>query len=259
MGQLLSIPDDVAAELDVLVDNLVTEDDTPVDNLLAEKQQRLLTEPLYSSWTGLPHDASHPGRRRRFLVAANVGLFPSVRQPPLVPDVFLSLDVTVARDWHEKRHRSYFFWEFGKPPEVVIEIVSNREGHEMGRKLNDYAQMGIIYYIVYDPLRQLGDQVLRVFEKQRVQYQPFSGSTLPGVGLGVGLWEGEYEGQHATWLRWCDEQGHVIPTGAERATREAERATREATARQQAEAELAQVRAELERLRQRQGSEPQAE
>jgi len=252
MGRLLSIPDDVAAELDALVDKLVTEDDTPVDNLLAEKQQRLLTEPLYSSWMGLTHDPAHPSRRRRFLVAANVGLFPSVRQPPLVPDVFLSLDVTVARDWHEKRHRSYFFWEFGKPPEVVIEIVSNREGHEMGRKLNDYAQMGITYYIVYDPLRQLSDQVLQVFEKQRVQYQPFSGSTLPGVGLGVTLWEGEYEGQHATWLRWCDEQGQVIPSGAERAAREAERATR-------AETELAQVRAALERLRQRQESEPQAE
>ena len=29
---------------------LITEDDTPVDNLPSEKQQRLLTEPLYSRW-----------------------------------------------------------------------------------------------------------------------------------------------------------------------------------------------------------------
>ena len=28
---------------------LITEDETPVDNLPSEKQQRLLTEPLYSS------------------------------------------------------------------------------------------------------------------------------------------------------------------------------------------------------------------
>ena len=34
------------------IDDLVTEDDTPVDNLPSEKQQRLLTEPLYSSWSG---------------------------------------------------------------------------------------------------------------------------------------------------------------------------------------------------------------
>ena len=32
--------------------HLITEDDTPVDNFLSEKNQRLLTEPLYSSWAG---------------------------------------------------------------------------------------------------------------------------------------------------------------------------------------------------------------
>ena len=34
------------------MENLITEDDTPVDNILSEKQQRLLTEPLYSAWAG---------------------------------------------------------------------------------------------------------------------------------------------------------------------------------------------------------------
>lgn len=73
-----------------------------------------------------------------------MGLYPSSKQPPIVPDVFLSLDVQVAENWWEKRHRSYFFWEFGKPPEVVIEIVSYREGNETGRKLLDYARMRVI-------------------------------------------------------------------------------------------------------------------
>ena len=35
--------------LDIDIESLVTEDDTPVDNMPSEKQQRLLTEPLYSS------------------------------------------------------------------------------------------------------------------------------------------------------------------------------------------------------------------
>jgi len=83
------------------LDNLVTEDDTPVDNMLSEKQQRLLTEPLYSS-----RDAG-----RLFLAASNVGLFYSVRQPPAVPDALLSLDVEVPGDWLAKKHRSYFVWE----------------------------------------------------------------------------------------------------------------------------------------------------
>ena len=245
----------VTENLTALVNELVTEDDTPVDNLLSEKQQRLLTEPLYSSWSGPPPDPSRAEEPRQFLVAANVGLFPSVYVPPLVPDVFLSLDVTVADDWYEKRHRSYFFWEFGKAPEVVIEIVSNRQGNELGSKLHDYARMGVTYYVVYDPLQQLSAQVLRVYEKQGMRYQPLVGNQLPGIGLGVVLWEGTYEGKAATWLRWCDEQGQVIATGAERAAQEAARANQEAVARQHAEAEVARLRAALERLQQQTSSE----
>ncbi|HLO87395.1 MAG TPA: Uma2 family endonuclease, partial [Nostocaceae cyanobacterium] len=103
-------------DLELDISHLVTEDDEPVDNLPSEKQQRLLTETLYSSWAGAKNSQG-------FLVAANVGIFTTTREPAIVPDVFLSLDVRPADDWWEKRHRSYFLWEFGKPPEVVVEIV----------------------------------------------------------------------------------------------------------------------------------------
>ena len=101
-------PLDVTPATDVAPDIacLITEDDTPVDNLLSEKQQRLLTEPLYSAWAG-------PGAGRLFLAAANVGVFAQARNPAIVPDMFLSLDVQVADNWWEKGHRSYFVWEFG--------------------------------------------------------------------------------------------------------------------------------------------------
>jgi hypothetical protein len=81
------------------VQSLITEDDVPVDNLPSEKHQRLLTEPLYSAWTG-------PGEGRTFLAAANVGMFAQLRNPAIVPDMFLSLDVEVAQDWWRKEHRS---------------------------------------------------------------------------------------------------------------------------------------------------------
>ena len=110
----------VSTFFDIDVHDIVTEDDTPVDNLFSEKQQRLLTEVLYSSWPGPRSDINETAERRMFLAAANVGLFPSVHQPPLVPDMFLSLDVEVAADWYEKKHRSYFFWEFGKAPEARL-------------------------------------------------------------------------------------------------------------------------------------------
>lgn len=194
--------------------HLVTEDDTPMDNFPSEKNQRLLTEPLYSSWAG-------PGHGRTFLVAANVGLFSVPRNPALVPDVLLSLDVTVPEDWWTTR--SYFVWEFGKAPDVVIEIVSNKRGEEKGTKRSGYARGGVAYYVIYDPLKNLGGDVLEVYELRAREYERRPDSWLPEVGLGVTLWEGTFEGRHDTWLRWCDRAGVVILTGAERAERLAEK------------------------------------
>src|SRR5947209_4680158 len=105
------------------LDDLVLEDDEPVESIFAERQHHLLVEPLYISWSG-------PGESRTYLALANVGLFPGVGQPPLVPDVMLSLDVPVGADVMRKENRSYLLWIMGKPPEVVFEIVSDRRGGE---------------------------------------------------------------------------------------------------------------------------------
>ncbi|MEH1914975.1 Uma2 family endonuclease [Nostoc sp.] len=223
------LPEDLLPDVSLLV----TEDDESLDNLRSEKQQRLLTETLYSSWNG-------PSNAQGFLVAANVGLFTTGKQPPIVPDVFLSLDVQIAENWWEKKHRSYFFWEFGKPPEVVIEIVSNREGNETGRKLLEYARMRVMYYIIFDPTQQLGGEILQMYELRGRQYIPTSEQWLTEVELDLCLWEGAYEGKRDVWLRWCDTEGNVIPTGAERA--EQEREAKE-TALQRVERLAAQLRA----------------
>jgi hypothetical protein len=197
--------------------HLVTEDDTPVDNFPSEKNQLLLTEPLYSSWAG-------PCGGRTFLVAANVGLFSTPRNPAIVPDVLLSLDVSVPEDgWTT---RSYFVWEFGKAPDVVIEIVSNRRGEEKTTKRSEYARIGVAYYIIYDPLKNLAGEVLEVYELRAREYERRPDTWLPDVGLGVTLWEDTFEGRHDMWLRWCDREGVVIPTGAERAVIERLRAER---------------------------------
>jgi hypothetical protein len=97
---------------------------------------------------------------------------------------------------------------------------------------------------VFDPQRLLGEEALRCYELRGRTYAPCAGGWLGDIGLGVRLWEGEYEGVRAVWLRWCDQEGNVIPTGAELA--EAERARAEAE-RQRAEEE--QRRAEAERAR----------
>lgn len=189
--------------------DLVTQDDTPVDDIFTEKLLRLLTEPLYSSW-------KH-AKRRQFLALANVGLFHTVGQPPLVPDVLLSLDVAVGADLLAKEYHSYFMWLMDKPPDVVIESVSDRRGGEETYKLKTYARWGIPYYAIFDPRNLLQHGVLRVFERRGLVYVPMNQPLWPELGLGLTLWTGSFEGQRQTWLRWCDLDGIVIPTGAERA------------------------------------------
>jgi len=220
---------------------LVTEDDTPVDNFASEKQQRLLVGTLYSCLQQI------------FLAAANVGIFYTDLQPPIVPDVFLSFDVQVPENWWEKQNRCYMIWKFGKHPEVVIEIVSNKEGDELGKKLQIYENMRVSYYIVYDPAHQLGEKVLRVYELKGRRFFESSETWLEQVGLGITLWEGEFEGRKDVWLRWCDKDAVILPTGDERAQSAEERAQSAEERAQSAEerAQSAEERAQLlaERLR----------
>ena len=229
-----------AAAPTVDIETLVTEDDTPVDNMPSEKQQRLLTEPLYSSWSG-------PGPGRMFLAAANVGVFPEPRNPAIVPDVFVSLDVQPHPNWWDKAHRSYFVWEFGKPPELVVEIVSNQKGNEVGRKRRRYARMGVRYYVIHDPLHQVMDDELRVYRLSGGSYERQESPWFPELHLGLTLWEGVFESVPSRWLRWLDERGTMIPTGAEQRRRADEERRRADEERRRADGE--RQRADGERQR----------
>lgn len=219
-----------------IIENLVTEDDQPVDNLFSEKQQRLFATSLYSGWT--PPVEGSKRKRRKFLAAANVGIYFAMHEPPIVPDFFLSLDVEPHKDWYEKKHRTYLVWEFGKVPEVTLEIVSNKKGGELMTKMNDYARMGVNYYVVYDPEKYLSQDMLRVYELGfGKRYRLRSDHQLPDLGLSLKLWKGRFEDKADTWLRWCDTRGRLIQTGEERA--------------HQAEAELKKLRAELDKIKNR--------
>lgn len=246
------------ADDDVPVPDLsrfVIEDEEPVDNLISEKEQRLLTSTLYASW----HAPKEQGRT--FAALSNVGLFYAEDANPYCPDTMVALDVHFPYTG-EKKYLTYFVWIQGKPPDVAIEIVSNKNRHEL-EKIEGYARIGIPYYAIHDPERCLSQRTLRVFENHGGRYvellEPF---LLRGIGLGLVLWEGEFEGVAATWLRWCDLDGNLLPTAVEvaeraqaeaaqsqadaaRAQAEAARAQAE-TAKAQAEAEKAQ--AEIERL-----------
>jgi Uma2 family endonuclease len=214
---------------------LITETEEPVDNLFSEKQMRLLTESLYASW--------NPGRA--FWVAANVGMYEALNAKAVVPDVFLSLDTT-SENTKEFGSKCYFFWDHGKPPEVVIEIVSNSDGGELDRKLERYAKLHVNHYVIYDPLGCLSREPLQAFVLITGAYEKRPSATAFSTveGLQLRLWQGVYEGQSERWLRWADADGTIIPTGAELAKAEAKRADAEA---QRANAEAQRANAEAQR------------
>ncbi len=224
--------------------HIVTEDDEPVDNIFSAIQQRLLVEPLYSSWTG-------PGEERPFFAESNIGVFYLLKAPPLVPDALLSLDVEADPDIWAKEHRSYFIWEFGKPPDVVVEVVSNKIGNEDTSKLDKYARMKVSYYVIYDPDKRLSENVLKVYRLNGYEYQLHSGEQLPGIHIGLRLWEGIYSEMGTTWLRWIDEQGNLILTGKELAERETARSLQAHAEAVRAKADAIQAHAEKEAAIQR--------
>jgi Uma2 family endonuclease len=221
----------------------------------------LLVEALYESWTPPPLDAdneadaettSEPAApaRRPFWAASNVGIFRSVYLPGIAPDVFLSVDVAPPED---REIRSYFMWEHGKAPEVVLEIVSNRKGNETGSKLKEYAQMGVTYYVVYDPFSalhtELGGDVVRVYEVGfGKRFRRRDDWHLPELGLALTFWEGEMEGRRDEWLRWCDAEGRLLLTGHERAAQAEDRAAQAEDRAAQAENRAAQLAAKLRAL-----------
>ena len=216
------------------VSHLVTEDDAPVDSWISEKQMRLFPNILHASWK--------PGRP--FVAAADVGLFGSVDEPAVVPDIMVSLDVTLPEDCRPKGRRSYFTWVFGKAPDLVIEVVSNREGSEV-EKARRYARLGVRYYVIFDPERWLGERVLRGYVLHGLNYvELLDLSWLEELGLGLVTWQGRCEDMDGLWLRPCGPDKALLPLPVEVA--EAAQAQAE---EERARAETAQAQVEEERVR----------
>ena len=261
----MTLSSDLRLKRPIDVSHLVIEDDKPVDNFQSAQQQRFFVQALYDS-DALPQP---------FFAEANVGLYHNPNEEAIVPDMLLSLGVQRADDYSRKENRSYFVWEMGKLPEVCIEIVSNQESDEVNlsrrslrknkttSKKDRYAQIGILYYIVCDPLEKI--QADMGYAKAKVWKLSPDGNYseelaqsihnigeviwLEEIGFGLTLWQGEYEEKVArAWVRWCDAEGIVYLTGTERARVADRRAELESNRAEEEKlrAELADRRAELE-------------
>jgi hypothetical protein len=67
------------------------------------------------------------------------------------------------------------------------------------------------------------------------------------LGLGLTLWKGTFEGWSDTWLRWCDREGNLLPTGEEQRERAEAAEARVGEQRERAEAAEARVGEQRER------------
>jgi Uma2 family endonuclease len=187
-------------------------------------------------------------------VGSDLNLYYDPRHPGWYkrPDWFAVVGVERLYEGWDLR-LSYVIWQEGVNPLVVVELLSpGTEAEDLGQTLREVNQpptkwevyervLRVPYYVVYS--RYTNE--LRVFRNLASSYEELSLAQsrvwMPQLALGLGLWQGEYQGIERLWLRWYDAAGDWIPTPEERERREKE------LARQQA----AQERERAERLAQR--------
>ena len=159
------------------------------------------------------------------------------------PDWFAVLGVPRLYE-HRDLRRSYVLWQEGVSPAIVVELLSpGTEAEDLGRTERDedspptkwevYERiLRVPYYVVYD---RFSNQ-LQAFHLVGGQYQELDLQAprmwMPTLKLGLGVWQGNYQGIERSWLRWYDEADNWLPTEAEIAAQERQRTEQE---RQRAE------------------------
>ncbi|MBN3879239.1 MULTISPECIES: Uma2 family endonuclease [unclassified Nostoc] len=153
------------------------------------------------------------------------------------PDWFAA--VGVSRLYEQQNLRlSYVIWQEGVAPFVMVELLSpGTEKEDLGQTLREINQpptkwevyeriLRVPYYIVFD---RYTDK-LQVFQLVADSYSELDLSTprvwMPGLELGLGLWQGSYQGIERLWLRWYDASGNWLPTPLEKLEQESQRANR---------------------------------
>ncbi|BAZ21150.1 hypothetical protein NIES4073_20280 [Kalymmatonema gypsitolerans NIES-4073] len=185
-------------------EELPDSDDTPVDNELQDLIPSLLKAVLAMAWAD----------RMDWFFGVDMGVYYDPNQPPIVPDGFLSLGV--ERFFDENLRLSYVLWEEEQVPILTLEVVSQKYRGEYTTKKDQYAKLGVLYYVIYHPTRRRKPR-LEVYKLVDGVYQLQQGNPvwLPEIGLGIGMERGTYQGITREWLYWYNEQGERILTPEE--------------------------------------------
>ena len=196
-------------------EDLPDSDDTPVDNELQDLIPSLLKAILALFWAN----------RMDWFFGIDMGIHYDLEQPAIVPDGFLSLGV--ERVFDENLRLSYVIWEEKRIPILMLEVVSQTRRGEYTTKKKQYAELKVLYYVVYNPLRRRKPplEVYRLIDGEYV-LQRGNPVWLEEIGLGIGRERGTYQGITREWLYWYDEQGQRLLTPEERILQAEQRAQR---------------------------------
>ena len=186
-------------------EDLPDSDDTPVDNELQDLIPGLPKILLASIWS----------ERMDWFFGVDMGIYYDPEQPAIVPDGFLS--VGVPRIIDEDLRLSYVLWEEQEVPILIIEVVSHKRRGEYTKKKQFYAEMGALYYVVYNPLRKRKPP-LEIYKLENGTYQLQAGERvwLTELQLGIGRERGTHVGITRDWLYWYNQQGNRYLTAEER-------------------------------------------
>jgi len=212
------------------MEELPYKDDKPVDSELQDLIAHVLKDILALIW----------GKRNDWFFGMDTGWYYAPDESALAPDGFLCLGVPSVRE--PNLRLSYVAWEEnGVVPILALEVVSKTPGGEYKKKKRIYAQQGVLYYVIYAPLRRRKRRLTIYRLNPQGEYELLDENPvwMPEIGLGIGSDVGTYQMITREWLYWYDRAGHRYPTSDE--------------ARQQAE--LQRRQAQLERDRERQARE----
>ena len=188
-------------------------DDIPVDN----EDQNLLPNLLLMLLTHLW------ANRMDWFFGVDMAVYHTTgvsHKVPVVPDAFLSVGVERLKDGETRR--SYAVWEENEViPVFVLETVSNQPGEEYAKKMETYAKLGVLYYVIYNPKFWLRDrhEPFEVYKLELGKYALQRGEPywMPEVGLGIGRYETTFGNLPKEILTWYDEKGARHLSEAEQA------------------------------------------
>jgi Uma2 family endonuclease len=211
--------------------------------------------------------------RQQWFTGTDLNLYYDPQHPRWYkrPDWFLAVGVSRLYDGEDLR-LSYVAWQEGKSPDVVVEFLSpGTAAEDLGRFVDQASQqdsggeeleqemetkrrppgklevyesyLQVPHYIVYSRYTQR----LRYFQRINGVYQeqvlrsenPFI--WLEDLELGLGIWQGDFDGVQQNWLRWCDCQGNWLLTDTEQERSRADQAQSRADQAEQQIQELLEL------------------